>query len=637
MRIEMASDAAPAAVPGTSSPDPTTPATPAPGPEQAPGLAGVLAPVTPARSAAFTLQPTDGTPDSTAAPAGHTTDAATSASFHGGENNPEDPAKNTSGTKQQTGVVRAWLLAGAERWKKGGDARLKALDIQKEKAKARQVKESVTVNRAEKIVGGSTNSSTGSNSGKSVDNKASKKDSTTGPKNSGGAAGKGPAGRPNTSGSGTANGAGRSGGRTPSGGGAGGSKNNGGPGSGNAGGDRKPRGNGNGNGTGKGDRLQKGNGNSPANTPKPVKDPAKPGAGTGERSGGKAGPTGPAGKPGKDTPRTPTGKDTGPGKSDKKPVDLGKKPSDTKTPTGKNDGATGPHPAKQDKNKKQTPPTPGTADTPKTGRATDHPKTKPAPATGPGTRTPGINTQPSRETGYRDGTRAAKVTAHVEAWRDGAKDGYRDTRETAGREKDRLDKAHADRKKAATEPAKDIPVTKPASSADYHPTAEPGATTGAGPSGPRPVPVDHIDATHIRLGDGAARTHISRGEVRTLRSFQDRLTHKTDRMTRVAETTRVLEQHATEQAKQVTQLLEHAKGVKGGSKLVAALTKLEEAATVQAGKAADIHKRAARAAEACKALAASTETRYGAIYKAVADSGEDAPAKLSYYQEMTHA
>jgi len=152
-----------------------------------------------------------------------------------------------------------------------------------------------------------------------------------------------------------------------------------------------------------------------------------------------------------------------------------------------------------------------------------------------------------------------------------------------------------------------------------------------------PIQVKNINAQSIDLGDGAARPSISRGEVRTLRGFQKRLETKTDRMTRVAEATRTLQQHAVEQAAKVTRLRELAAGVKGGEKLLTALSRLEEAANVQASKAALIHKRAARAAEACRVLNTNADTRYGGIYKAVVDSPETSPAEMAYYREMAHA
>jgi DNA repair ATPase RecN len=177
-------------------------------------------------------------------------------------------------------------------------------------------------------------------------------------------------------------------------------------------------------------------------------------------------------------------------------------------------------------------------------------------------------------------------------------------------------------------------MTQPASSADYQPPVPPQPDHAPGP---QPVPVTGIDATHVHLGDGAARDSISRGEVRTLRRFQQRLDAKTDRLTMVGEATRTLEQHANEQAKQVMELLEQARGVKGGDKLVAALAKLADAAQVQATKASEIYKRAVRSGEACKALHGNAETRYGGIYKAVVDSPETSPAEMNYYREMAHA
>ncbi|KPC96589.1 hypothetical protein ADL27_02805, partial [Streptomyces sp. NRRL F-6602] len=95
-----------------------------------------------------------------------------------------------------------------------------------------------------------------------------------------------------------------------------------------------------------------------------------------------------------------------------------------------------------------------------------------------------------------------------------------------------------------------------------------------------------------------------------------------------------LEQHAREQTKQVNELLEQARAVQGGDKVVAALTKLAEAAQVQETKAADIHRRAARSADACQAVHANAETRYGGIYQAVIDSPETSPAELAFYRDM---
>ncbi|MDX2947971.1 hypothetical protein [Streptomyces caniscabiei] len=319
------------------------------------------------------------------------------------------------------------------------------------------------------------------------------------------------------------------------------------------------------------------------------------------------------GQPGKGSGRTdPAGKG-GPAAGSSGDTDQGK----NSTRTGK-DGS--PAPTGEPKPDTQKP------GAPKSGQPAGQtkPDTGQAPASG-------IDLKASREAGYRDGTRAATVTAHVEAWRDGVRDGYRDKKEDATREKQRLDHAH-DQYKARPQPDKDQPVTVPASSADYQPTVPPKPDHAPGP---QPIEVTGADATHIHLA-GGDRPHIKHGEVRTLRRFQQTLDAKNDRMTQVAEATRTLEAHAREQAKQITQLLEQARSTEGGDKLVTALTRLAETADVQTGKAAEVHKRGIRAAEACKTLSSNTETRYGGIYKAVVDS-PDGAAKMSYYQEMSHA
>jgi hypothetical protein len=652
----MASDTAPAAVPGPENAPPSTaPTAPAQaGTQQPGGLAGLLAPVQPTRSTDFTLTPTQD------ASGGQEHVHGTSAEFQGGDTIGKQNAGGSDGTgKQQNSVVRAWLLAGAERWKKGADARNKRLDIQKARAQALQVKETrtVSVNRSGGIFNGTGSGGAGGKpaGGKSL---SSKSDGGTpsGPKNSPGPKQAGPKGA-NGSSSGGTGGTG-AGPKTGKGGadrsssgqsGRGGSAGGGGtrPGDSKNRSDRRPNAgpgaskdktadqstangsnSGNGHTTGKYNKKNShgktqtttcgdGSGISPSKD-KPVK----------QNPGGKAGSDG-AGSPGQhdkaakqNGPGT-TGKNDGPGPA-----------AANKTPTGKDNTPAAPKPKPNDNDPKSS----GKAGSPTDPKNRDpkNPK-KPAPGTTPTpagqTATRRIDLQASREAGYRDGTRTAKATAHVEAWRDGVRDGYRDTKEAAAQESKRLDKAHHEHKKARTQPDKDQPVTQPASSADYQQTTPPKPDHAPGP---QPVPVTGVDATHVHLG-GGARPNMKHGEVRTLRRFQQVLDTKADRMTQVAEATRALEHHAREQAKQITQLLEQARGNEGGEKLVTALTRLAEAADVQTGQAAEIHKRGVRAADACKTLNANTETRYGGIYKAVIDSAENGPAKMTYYRETTHA
>ncbi|MGV9278074.1 hypothetical protein [Streptomyces griseosporeus] len=661
----MASDTAPAAVPApTDPPAHSASGTPAGPAQQAVGaLTSLLAPVEPARTAQFTITPVTGDPTAADGAAAADVSGTSSAAFHTPTDTPEASDTSTSGAgkqKQQMGIARAWLLAGAERWRKGAEARLKRLDIQKAKASAfkesRQVRESV--NRAEKFVGGNTNSGTSSKTAADKSSSAKTHSSPQGGKNgsgsrsngsSGGGGGRGPAGPKNHA---TGHGGGHTGGR----GGSSGSGPSGSSGAGRGGGRKNEPSPGS---------------NTPANSsggkaPAGSSGGKTPASGTG--GGGSSAKPGPAGAPGpagKDAPRSKDG-DSKPTATPKAAPASGTAPGAAAKDAANGKDKTGPDAragaldsageqkgarpriSLRKKDKPAPANTPGTAgDTGKDAPADrkgdqvdaskDTRDSKGAPTNGSkntlGSKTDtadtsdttpkprGLDTQASREAGYRDGSRAARVTAHVEAWRDGVKDGWTDTREAAAADKHRLDQAHADRKAARTTPEKDKPVSGTPTSAHYHP---PAAT---------PIPVTGTTPTHIHLGAGAARTSMARGEVRTLKNFKDRFRTKSDAMTRVAEATKTLHAHAEHQAKEVTRLLEQAKGVKGGDKLIDALLKVEEAAKVQAGKAQEVHKRALRGAEACKTVLANVNTRYGDIYRAVVDSDTTAPADMTYYKD----
>lgn len=652
----MASHTVPAAVPPPPSEPPNASAgttAEAPGPSP---LGSLFAAVDPARatedtSAGFQLTPTTGQdtdilPD-LEAPAG-----TSSASFH----DDNDPANSDTGSgktsKQETRVMRAWLLAGAERWRKGADARNKALDIKKAKAQARQIKTVETVNRSEKFVGGSTNTGTKTDSGKSLSSKNSGNGSSRGGKNTSGGGNSGAGKGPGSGATGQRNGpsgASGGGGRGPAGAnhtrtGVGGAT---------------PKQNG---GTSKDDKgtktSKKDSGNNP---PGGSKTPA----GSGNASGGgagKPGPKGPSGNAGKDAPAKqggtgsdgsrrspekvhspgsqsgrpwkdkPTTSDTKPSpKGTDGPADLKKKPKNGPDPSGK-DALTSP----TSKNKPNADPagkdTLGKTDKP-------NPPNKPAPGSGGGK--PRINTKDSREAGYRDGTRIARVEAHVHAYRDGVRDGRTDIKEAAAEDKARLDKAHADRKKQRTQaPVPPKPVYPPKPTQPPAPPAskdEPVTKTDtSAPTNPSPIQVTSTTPTHINLGTGADRPSISRGEVRNLAGHQKRLADRAETLARIAERARAYEAHAVNQTKKVTQLLEQAKGKEGGEKLVAELSRLEESAKAQEGKAREVVKRAARAIDACQAVSANVEVRYGDIYRAAADS-PDGPAELNYYRDLGYA
>lgn len=634
----MASDAAPAAVPGPNNQPPST--TPAATTEHHPsGMAGLLAPVESTR-ATFNLNPAQDTGTASTEQAVTGADSASVTPDSSTENGDGNNNKKDSGKRQ--GIIRAWMLAGADRWKKGGEARNKRLDIQKARAQAMQVKETrqVSVNRTDGLLGsGGSKSNNNSGNGKSLNRKNSPTSSgAKSPKNtshtSRNSDGKSPSNGRTHSGPGKAHDS--RGTRSPK----AGRDHTASPGkdSGRRPEQHKPTRTDRGRNTGPGAELKK--------TPARDDKPKNPGSGS-SHSAGKSGGQGPAGKPGKDAPAPDK---TSPKNSSKNTPSRAQN-SDTKNRPWKDpnrktrldkapDSTTPANPGTKtttSDSSKKTIPDPAAKKTPDSR----DPKSKPDVNTGPGkdptrrpdtTRTipgprtprPRINLQTSREAGYRDGTRAAKTTAHARAWRDGVRDGYRDTTQAAGRETARLDQAHAHRKTARTE-APTMPQAQPATQTiPPKPDHQPG---------PQPVPVTSVDATHVHLGDGAARPSISRGEVRTLRNFQQRLTDKTERMTTVTEATRTLEQHAREQAKQVNELLEQARAVQGGDKVVAALTQLAEAAQVQETKAADIHRRAARSADACQAVHANAETRYGGIYQAVADSPETRTAKGHFYRD----
>ena len=606
----MAADTAPAAVPDQ------------PHQQATPGLlTSMLAPVEPARTAAFTIDPT-----TSPAAADGTLAGISSAAFHD-DNTPENDPKNTNSGAQTRGresVVRAWLLAGAERWKKGAGTGIKRLEVEKARAMAQQVRETrtVAVNRSapapQKPAASKAGGSGASGGGK-------------GPAKTNSSAGAGPKNTaPKTSGTSGRGGAGH-GAKAPA--------------------PKQPK------------------QHAPAPAPKAPKQPTTPASSSrtskpvpAEKTGGKT--TGPSSPPkgstgdkapakGKDGrngsdakapttkpssggthPRTdkPTADTTKPGPRADKPTSTTQdraqrrisllKPRTATAPTAKptDDTKRFAEPAATDAEKPTTPKT-DQAKPQKTDAKTPAKPEKSVPANGQKASAPTptgpLATREARETGYRDGARAGRTAAQVRAYRDGVKDGWADTTAAAAAERAVLDQAHAERQQQRDKEAA-MPPAPP------RPTRDPAV----------PIPVTGIDAASVHLGPGANRTALARGEVRTLKGFERRLDAKTADLQRVAETTKGLEDHADQQAQAATQLLEAAKTVEGGAKLVADLVRLQEAAQAQAAKAADIHTRAVRAADSCGAVLTNVATRYGGIYKAVVDSGEAAPAELDFYKEQ---
>ncbi|WP_432021350.1 hypothetical protein [Streptomyces sp. 1222.5] len=234
-------------------------------------------------------------------------------------------------------------------------------------------------------------------------------------------------------------------------------------------------------------------------------------------------------------------------------------------------------------------------------------------------------TQDAREAGYRDGHRAARGVAQVRAYIDGTRDGYADGTEQAAKDKARLDQARDDRKeqRAGLQP-KPAPDSK---NGDQKPVS----VTTDDPAAP--IAVKGIDKDRVWLGDGAARESMTRGEVRSLKTFERRLKARSEQMVKAADVLKALVAYEKEQARQALALGERARSVKGGEKLLPTLQRLAEAAQHEAATAEEAYKQAVRAAEAVKVLLSNVERRDGLIYKAVVDSPETMPAEMAFYKE----
>ncbi|MGS2592141.1 hypothetical protein [Streptomyces hebeiensis] len=607
----MATDTIPAAVPAPEDPpNPNMPSSPQPG-----LLASMLAPVDPARPAFDLSAPTAGTTGGDASTP--STSDASSAAYHGDS---EATANDGTGARtiEKKGIWRAWLLAGAARWGKGGGAHNKRLDLAKAKAQARQVKETrqVTVNRSGGLPG--KPSAANGAGGKSLGSKSAGIGPVKEPRNSNGNQQKGSSGRSG------ANGASGSGGGNGRGSGGGGSS------SGNSNGSPRPKNPKNG-GDGGSPKLSKGNDGKAGAS-------GSSGGGSGSGKNGAAGPSGAAGKDGAGAGGKGSGSgsasDGKDGKSGNGPLAKGgtgkdSKPSDG--PSGKTPGAKG-GPGADGSPGKASAAGPGGTGTGPSGSSKDSKTGKPDP---PGTRPPTgehakehkgkpFSTRESREAGYRDGTRAARAVAHVKAYKDGVKDGWDDTSEAAERDKDRLDKAHATRKAELQGSTQGQAVQI---EDDNEPMEDPFMSQAT------PIQAQGIDAKKITLGEGFLKPSVTRGELRRFKDYEGRLEARIDGLSRTAEATKTLAAQAREQAGDCQKLAEEAKGVKGGEKVVGQLQKLADQAKAQADEANEVHKRAAKAHDFAKAVLSNVQTRYAPLYQAVVDSDETKPAELKFYAD----
>ncbi|MEU5322990.1 hypothetical protein AB0G67_40500 [Streptomyces sp. NPDC021056] len=605
----MATDTVPAAVPGPPETPPTTAANAAPNaatntPAPTGFWAAMTTPVEPARPtpAPFDLTPTDGTSGHPATADGaldRSTPGVSSASFRDATDQAtrdNDPA----GARNKRSVWKELWLAAATRWAKGGGTANKRLELERAKAQARshQVKENRTTNMV-RSGGLPVRDTGGSGAGTRKGNdKPSGNSGGKGPSNSNGNRSNGSAGRGSSGGHGSS---GAGGGR--------GSNGNGRHGNGGSGG---------------------GNGRGPAS-----KDTAAHGP---RGAADKAKNTGADKKPGKDKDagkhsggQGGTGKNGGAGTSGKDgaPGKAGATGKDIKAPGATTDLSKNP---KQANGKDADPKTASGSRGPQ-GQTNGQQKTaadKPS-------------LQKSRETGHGDGSTARRVVDHVVAYTDGVRDGWNDEKTKNGKEHERLDKAHdqAKDKEAPKGDSKTGPTPAPADGQKTTATTNDGRrvviVTEEGDDGVstdvKPLTVTSIDTKALTLGTDGARNSIGRKELRNYCQYQTKLTTKETVLQKIHEACKQLQTEAENEAKDCQKLAEQAKSVKGGEKLIAELNRLADAAKNQAAEAAELAKRAHRAAEMCKVVLTNIQTRYQPLYQAVVDSDEVKPAEMRFYND----
>ncbi|MFB6507512.1 hypothetical protein ACFC07_34830 [Streptomyces sp. NPDC056099] len=241
------------------------------------------------------------------------------------------------------------------------------------------------------------------------------------------------------------------------------------------------------------------------------------------------------------------------------------------------------------------------ADRAKTNKDTT---TGPADPTGPGGTFAGDRAKHAKT---RAGTRTGRAVQSARAYGEGFLQGFRDALDQAAREH------------AAAQAQQALDETRKPMTADTAPAT--------------PVPVTGEDSKTglLTLGKGAARKTISRGEVKTLKNFTDRLGEYASTAGSAAEDCKELSGRAQEYAAQANNLAEQCRAVKGGEGLVGECLALAEAATVQGGAADELHARMLRAVESLEATSANAATRHGAIFQAVADSPLSSPAESRFY------
>ncbi|MFE9222981.1 hypothetical protein ACFYN3_42930 [Streptomyces lavendulae] len=593
----MATDTAPPVPVGPPDPPAAPAASTAPTPAADTGImAALMAAVEPARPVTATgagARPDGDDPAGKADPDGvvdRSSPGVTSEQFKASQDL-TGAGSDAAGAQHKEGVFKTLIRAGATRWAKGGGTANKRLDLEKARASAHQVKETRTTT-VMNSPGLSTRNGSGGAGG--------------GGRNSGGNSGRN-SGRSSTGSGSTGTGRGGSGGAT-GGGGRGLSGSNGSDGSGGG------RGNsGNGGGSSK---------DASPKSPKGSEGKGKDGSSGNTGAGGKAGKDGKAGASGKGGGSTSGGSSGGNSGTSKDKADKDKG-AGSKVDLKKGGGSQGSGGSSGSSG--------GSGKNGNSGWSGGSGKNGAAGHSSHGTdsRTP---LQRSREVGHGDGSAVRNAVDHVKAYAKGAKDGYQDKKEENGKEHARLDKAHADHKaKPQPDPKKDNPkgttVTGP--SGQTLVIAPPEEGDDGVSTDVKPLLIKEIDANTLTLGAGS----ISRKELRNFKQYERKLGSKETYLIKVADACRSLQAEAQTEAKDCQDLADQAKAVAGGEKLAAKLTKLAEEAKGQAVEAADLHRRAKRAAEMCKVVLTNIGTRYAPLYKAVVDSDETKPAELRFYND----
>ncbi|WP_234312824.1 hypothetical protein [Streptomyces sp. NRRL F-5065] len=570
-------------------------------------MAALMAAVEPARPVAVTgagARP-DGDDPAAKADSGGVVDRSSPGVTSDAFKAPEDltGAGDAAGARHKEGVFKTLIRAGATRWAKGGGTANKRLDLEKARASSHQVKEARTTT-VMKSPGLPTRNGSGGAAG--------------GGRNSGGNSG-GNSSRNSTGNGSPGTGRGGSGGAA-GGGGRGSSGSNGGGGS---GGGRGTSGN--------------GGGSAKDTSAKGAKDSGskgKDGSSGNAGAGGKAGKDGKAGTSGSGGGSTSGGSSGGNSGSTKDTADKGKgEKVDLKKGSGQGSagssgsgGGSGKSGASGSGGGSGSNGSSGKNGAPGRSGAAGH------SSTGTDNRTP---LQRSREAGHSDGSAVRDVVDHVKAYATGAKDGYRDKKEENGKEHSRLDKAHTDHKAKQQNPKKDTPkgTTATGPGGQTLVIAPPDEGDDGVSTDVKPLLVKEIDANTLTLGTDSARGSISRKELRNFKQYERKLEAKENHLIKVADACKQLEAAAEDEANDCQELADQAKAVEGGEKLAAKLTKLADSAKAQATEAAELHKRAKRAAEMCKVVLTNIGTRYAPLYKAVVDSDETKPAELRFYND----